>query len=93
MATTTRQQANETHHIHPIRIVIAIIIGIILLAVAITLYHHNHTVPTSSQSTNQMNPNSNHNTPPNNSVQQGGNPAQDTMPSPTGANGQPMSSQ
>jgi uncharacterized membrane protein affecting hemolysin expression len=92
MATTT-MQTSETHHIHPIRIVIAIIIGIILLVTAISLYRHNHSVTTPTQSTEQINPNSSENTPPNNSVNQGNNPAQDSTPSPNGTNGAPMSSQ
>lgn len=52
MAIST-MQSHEPQHIHPIRIVIAIIIGIILLTIAITLYHHNHQPPMEMEPTNQ----------------------------------------
>lgn len=58
MATMT-MHSRETNHIHPIRIVIAIIIGIIMLTVAITLYHHNHQSHAGAQPTNQTNQTSN----------------------------------
>jgi 4-amino-4-deoxy-L-arabinose transferase-like glycosyltransferase len=90
-ATTMHTQ--DTHRIHPVRIVLAVLIGIILLTIALLLYRHNHQLPVPTQPTNQMNPNSSQNTPPANSVQHGGNSFQDTTPSSNGTNGQPMSSQ
>lgn len=86
-------ETSEQKRLHPMRLIIAIILGIILLVIAITMYRGSHSAPAPAQSTDQMNPNSSRNIPPGGSVNKGGDQSQATTPSPNGTNGTPMSSQ
>jgi hypothetical protein len=74
----------ENQRLHPARKIIALVLAIVLISIAWTLYARNHHAPAPAQSTNQSNPNSSRNTPPGGSVTQGGDPSQDTTPNPNG---------
>lgn len=71
------------------RIIVAIIIAIILIAVAVFLYHRNHATPAPIHTITQSQPSKARQTPPGGTVTEGQNPASATTPSPTGTNATP----
>jgi hypothetical protein len=82
--TLHRSLPSEHHRMSPLRIVIAVILAALLLAIATVLYQRNHTAEAPAQSTTETRPDNSNNTPASNSVTNGGNPADDTTPNPTG---------
>jgi hypothetical protein len=75
----------EHHHkMSPVRIAIAIILAIVLLTTAGILYSNSRSNTAQSRPATNGSPHNSHNTPPGNSVTQGGNPADDTTPNPNG---------
>lgn len=83
-AHTMASTSEENHKIHPVRIIIAIILGIILLTIAAVLYNKNQKADAPIQPTTETRPNSIQNTPPNGSVTQDGDETSDTTPSSSG---------